>query len=80
MVATTRVSKGFQTVVPASLRRRFGLGPGDEVVWTVVGDEVYVRVRKVGGEDPLKALIGALPTAGECDATAELDEAVYGSE
>ncbi len=79
MVATTRVSKGFQTVVPASLRKRFGVGPGDEVVWTILGDEVYIRVRKASGEDPLKALIGALPTEREADATAELDEVVHGS-
>jgi len=38
MVDTTRISKGFQTVVPASVRKRFGLNPGDEVIWSIIGD------------------------------------------
>ena len=54
MVARTRVSKGFQTVVPALLRRRLGIGPGDEVIWSIVDDEVYVRIRKPGGRGPVE--------------------------
>jgi len=74
----TKVSSGFQTVLPAEIREKFGVGPGDEVVWTVVGDEIFVRVRKKGGEDPLSKLIGAFPTKTKVDATAEIDAVVYG--
>jgi len=42
-------------------------------VWTVVGDEIFVRVRKKGGEDPLSKLIGVFPTKTKVDATAEID-------
>lgn len=74
----TKVSSGFQTVLPAEIREKFDVGPGDEVVWTVVGDEIFVRVRKKGGEDPLSKLIGAFPTKTKVDATAEIDAVVYG--
>lgn len=31
-----------QTVVPAEIRRRFGLSPADGLEWTVRGDEIRV--------------------------------------
>lgn len=74
----TKVSSGFQTVLPAEIREKFDVGPGDEVVWTVIGNEIFVRVRKKGGKDPLSKLIGAFPTKTKADATAEIDEVVYG--
>lgn len=74
----TKVSSGFQTVLPAEIREKFGVGLGDEVVWTVVGDEIFVRVKKKGGEDSLAKLIGAFPTKIKADATAEIDAIVYG--
>lgn len=78
MVVKTKVSKGFQTVLPAPVRKKFGVNPGDEVIWTIVGDEIFVRVRKKGGEDPLSELIGALPTQKNANATREIDATVYG--
>lgn len=80
MAVRTKVSKGFQTVLPASVRKKFGVGPGDEVVWTIIGDEVFVRIRRRGGEDPLSKLIGDLPTKKKADATQEIDAVVYGEE
>lgn len=74
----TKVSSGFQTVLPAEIRKRFDVGPGDEVVWTVIGDEIFVRVRKKSGGDPLSKFIGAFPTKTKVDATAEIDAVVYG--
>jgi AbrB family looped-hinge helix DNA binding protein len=74
----TKVSSGFQTVLPAEIREKFDVGPGDEVVWTVLGNEIFVRVRKKSGEDPLSKLIGAFPTKTKSDATAEIDTVVYG--
>lgn len=80
MAVRTKVSKGFQTVLPAAVRKKFGVGPGDEVIWTIVGDEVFIRVRKKGGKDPLSEFIGNLPTEGEADATQEIDAIVHGEE
>jgi bifunctional DNA-binding transcriptional regulator/antitoxin component of YhaV-PrlF toxin-antitoxin module len=35
----TRISKGFQVVVPSELRRQYKLDVGDEVIWGV-GEKV----------------------------------------
>ena len=72
----TKISSGFQTTLPAEIREKFGVGPGDEVVWTVVGDEIFVRVRKTSGRDSLSDLICAFPTKTKTDATAEIDKIV----
>ncbi len=36
-------------VVPAELRKRYGIGVGDEVVWTVENEEVKADFRKKPG-------------------------------
>lgn len=74
----TKISSGFQTVLPAEIRKKFDLGPGDEVVWIVTGDEISVRVRKKSRRDALLDLIGSAPTKEKADATAEVDKVVYG--
>jgi AbrB family looped-hinge helix DNA binding protein len=42
----SKVSAGYQVAVPAELRRRFGIGVGDEVVWIVEDDQVRTDFRK----------------------------------
>ncbi len=42
----TRISKGFQVVVPAELRKQYKLGVGDEVVWGVGDRVVTTEFRK----------------------------------
>ena len=42
----TRISKGYQVVVPSQLRRIFNVKIGDEVVWIVGKDEVKAQFRK----------------------------------
>lgn len=74
----TKISSGFQTVLPAEIREKFDVGPGDEVVWTVVGNEIFVRVRKKSGKDPLSNLTGAFPTKRKVDATTDIDAVIYG--
>ena len=58
-VERTRLSAGNRVVVPSEIRRRFGLRPGDEVIWALVGDKVHIRfVRK--RKNSLQNLIGKL--------------------
>ena len=45
-VIRTRVSPGYQVAVPAELRKKFGVGIGDEVVWILEGDQVKTDFRK----------------------------------
>jgi AbrB family looped-hinge helix DNA binding protein len=79
LVDVTKLSRGYQTVVPASIRKKFGLREGDRVVWSIIGDEVCIRMRKAG-EDPLTNLIASLPTGDRANATEEIDEVVYEGE
>ena len=45
-VFRTKVSQGFQVVVPAELRKKHGIGVGDEVIWIVEGEDVKADFRK----------------------------------
>ena len=42
----TKVSKGYQVVVPAPIRRKHRIEPGDELVWEEQGREIRVVPRK----------------------------------
>jgi len=42
----TRISKGYQVVVPAKLRRQYNVDAGDEVLWIVTNGDVIARFRK----------------------------------
>jgi bifunctional DNA-binding transcriptional regulator/antitoxin component of YhaV-PrlF toxin-antitoxin module len=42
----SKVSPGFQVAVPAELRKRFGVGVGDEVVWILEGDQVRADFKR----------------------------------
>jgi AbrB family looped-hinge helix DNA binding protein len=42
----TKISKGFQTVVPSEIRKRFNVGPGDVMEWITTTEGVKIRFRK----------------------------------
>jgi bifunctional DNA-binding transcriptional regulator/antitoxin component of YhaV-PrlF toxin-antitoxin module len=75
----TKISKGYQTVVPAVIRTKFKCEPGDEVIWSIIGDDVFIRLKKRAKTDPIKELIGQFSTEECDDATIALDEIVNGS-
>lgn len=39
----SRITAKAQTTVPLAVRRALGIGPGDEVVWELDGEQVKVR-------------------------------------
>lgn len=45
-IRETKVSKGYQTVVPSGLRKAYGIVPGDRLVWEEERGEIRVRVKK----------------------------------
>ncbi|EKQ51544.1 MAG: looped-hinge helix DNA binding domain, AbrB family [Methanobacterium sp. Maddingley MBC34] len=45
-MAETKISRGFQTVVPAEIRKKFDVGPGDIMEWIPTDSGVELRFRK----------------------------------
>ena len=46
MSCETKISKGFQIVVPLEIRKEFNLNPGDKLEWIKNKNEIFVKVRK----------------------------------
>ena len=72
----TKISKGYQTVVPAEIRSKFNSGPGDEVIWSIIGEDVFIRIKRKRKIDPIKELIGRFSTKEKDDSTNLIDEIV----
>jgi AbrB family looped-hinge helix DNA binding protein len=46
MLSETKISKGYQTVVPAKIRKAYGIMPGDILNWTDTKRGILVQPRK----------------------------------
>jgi AbrB family looped-hinge helix DNA binding protein len=57
MVSETKISKGYQTVVPAELREAHGISPGDKLVWEEEECKIKVRVKKRKTIDDIRGMI-----------------------
>lgn len=54
----TKISKGFQTVVPRDIRKKLDLVPGDSIIWEQRSDgTVVVRPRKRKSLDDVMGMI-----------------------
>ena len=42
----TKISKGYQVVVPSQLRKRYEVSVGDEVLWEISNKGVSIQVHK----------------------------------
>ncbi len=42
----TKISKGYQVVVPAEVREKFGLEPGDSLLWEKKNNKVMIKPKK----------------------------------
>jgi len=42
----TRISKGYQVVVPSEIRKEYGIAEGDEVLWVASDEGVTTEFRK----------------------------------
>jgi bifunctional DNA-binding transcriptional regulator/antitoxin component of YhaV-PrlF toxin-antitoxin module len=42
----TKISKGYQVVVPSELRKRYDISIGDEVLWEISNNGVSVQLHK----------------------------------
>lgn len=54
-----KVGQKGQAVIPKPIRDELGIGPGDEVVYWMEGDQVHVG--RVGDDDDIARALAALP-------------------
>ncbi|WP_286475683.1 AbrB/MazE/SpoVT family DNA-binding domain-containing protein [Methanobacterium sp. CWC-01] len=57
MISQTKISNGFQTVVPARIRKRFHVGPGDIMEWILTEDGVELKFRKKVTMDDILGMV-----------------------
>ena len=62
MLSETVISKGYQTVVPAKIRRVHNLMPGDVLEWIESENGIVVQPRK---KRTLKDIIGIAQAGGD---------------
>lgn len=72
----TRISRGYQVVVPAEVRHRHNLDVGDEVIWEMNGKAVVTEFRR----KPSLFNIVALGRSGDKGGSAEKKKRVQGGE
>ncbi|MEE8400965.1 MAG: AbrB/MazE/SpoVT family DNA-binding domain-containing protein [Candidatus Hydrothermarchaeaceae archaeon] len=58
----TKISKGFQTVVPKDIRGKFGIKPGDSLLWEERGNEVVVKPKK---KTTIEDITGIISVGGD---------------
>jgi AbrB family looped-hinge helix DNA binding protein len=59
----TKISKGFQTVVPKEIRKKLGLVPGDSITWEEKSDGTVVVAPKK--RKSLDDVVGIIAVGGD---------------
>jgi bifunctional DNA-binding transcriptional regulator/antitoxin component of YhaV-PrlF toxin-antitoxin module len=72
----TKISKGFQVVVPAELRKRYDVSVGDEVLWEISKSGISVHLQR----RPNLANITALGRSGKKSDAVELKKRIQKGE
>jgi len=76
MCPETKVTEANQTQVPAELRSKYGVGPGDVLVWEETADgEIRVRFRH---RHTLEGLVGLVRSGRAGDAVRDKKRAQRG--
>ena len=62
MLSETVISKGYQTVVPARIRKAHGITPGDVLEWMDTEQGILVQPRK---KRTLQDIVGIVKSGGD---------------
>ena len=62
MLSETVISKGYQTVVPAKIRKAHGITPGDVLEWMDTEQGILVQPRK---KRTLQDIVGIVKSGGD---------------
>ena len=72
----TKISQGYQVVVPSELRKRYEVSVGDEVLWEISEKGVSIQLQK----KPSLANIIALGRSGKKSSSVELKKRIQKGE
>lgn len=70
----TKISKGYQVVVPAEVRQKFGLEPGDSLLWEKKNNEVIVKPKKRTRLEDITGIVSTKADAVELKKKAQRGE------
>jgi bifunctional DNA-binding transcriptional regulator/antitoxin component of YhaV-PrlF toxin-antitoxin module len=62
MTSTTKLSNGFQTVVPSEIRKKFDIGPGDVLEWKPTDNGAEITFRKKLSFQDVAGMVKGEPT------------------
>ncbi|MDO8869562.1 MAG: AbrB/MazE/SpoVT family DNA-binding domain-containing protein [Methanobacteriaceae archaeon] len=62
MTSTTKLSNGFQTVVPSEIRKIFDIGPGDILEWKPTENGAEIKFRKKVSFQDVAGMVKGEPT------------------
>ena len=62
MLSETKISKGFQTVIPSKIRKHYKIKPGDILDWIDTEKGILVQPRK---KRTLQDITGLVKTEGD---------------
>ena len=62
MASTTKISNGFQTVVPSEIRKIFDIGPGDILEWKPTENGAEIKFRKKVSFQDVAGMVKVEPT------------------
>lgn len=58
MIPVTKISKSFQTVIPAEIRKKYNIGHEDIIEWIDEDGEIKINLRKKVTDDDILGSIG----------------------
>jgi len=62
MTSQTKISKGFQTVVPSEIRKKFDVWPGDILEWKPTKNGAEIKFRKKVTFQDIAGMVKGEPT------------------
>lgn len=78
IIEKSKISKGYQVIVPSKIRKLLKLKPGDILIWTVIDEKIVVDVIRDNAEEILK-ILGKVDM-GSTNAAEDIDIVVNESE
>lgn len=62
MYCKTKISQGYQTVIPAEIRKKLNIGPGDVVEWKEGSEGIIVEFNKEVSFEDVYGMIKGIKT------------------